>query len=286
MATKLERACNRVRNRCLTEFFSGYYLIHPGTLDPDAAQRTPRIIISMTSFTPRLGKLYLAVNSIFNQSLKPDKVILYLGDDVDKNALPKTLTDLTARGLELRFVDNLRSHKKYFYAMQEYPDDLIILIDDDMIYPRHMIEKLYASYLAHPDCVSAMRAHEIVYDADGLPQIYRNWKKESRRCDTPSFDLFFTTGFGTLFPPHCLDSRVFDAETIKEKCFSADDVWLNCMCRLKGTRIVTVQATSSERKFRTISGTQQVALTHGNLNDSGNDRCVKNMIDLYGVGVL
>lgn len=48
--------------------------------------------------------------------------------------------------------------------MQEYPDDIVITVDDDLVYPSDMIFNLYQSYLAFPDCVSGMRVHVIGAD--------------------------------------------------------------------------------------------------------------------------
>lgn len=40
---------------------------------------------------------------------------------------------LQERGSTIRFCDDLRSHKQYYYAMQENSEDLIMLADDDVV---------------------------------------------------------------------------------------------------------------------------------------------------------
>lgn len=245
-------------------------------------KREPLIIVSMTSFTPRLNTLYISLGSLFTQSMKPDKIILYLGDDVDFEKLPTTLLHYLDLGLEIRRVDNLKSHKKYYYVMQEYPDDIIITVDDDLIYHKNMIKKLYKSYQNHPNCISAMRTHEIVYHDDGVPKPYAEWTKNSRKYSKPVENLFFTSGAGTLFPPHTLDARVFDKSKFVGLCMSADDVWLNAMAYLKNTGIVNIQLTEGERKLIRVNNTQEFALKHVNLYDDGNDRCVANLVNEYG----
>ena len=40
-------------------------------------------------------------------------------------------------GLEIIFVsDELACHNKYYYAFQQYSDDVIITVDDDVIYDK------------------------------------------------------------------------------------------------------------------------------------------------------
>ena len=44
--------------------------------------------------------------------------------------------DQQKRGLTIRFCEDLKAHKKYYYAFKEYPDDIVITVDDDVIYPQ------------------------------------------------------------------------------------------------------------------------------------------------------
>ncbi|MBQ6052011.1 MAG: hypothetical protein IJL30_01845 [Clostridia bacterium] len=272
---------NKIFSKVQSRFLSVYYKIG-GTVHSLKKNNQNNIVVSLTSFTPRLEKLYISLGSIFNQSMQPNKVILYLGSDVNMEKLPSSLTRFCKYGLEIKHVDDLKSHKKYFYAFQEYKDSLIITVDDDLIYHKNMIKKLYQTYMKYPECICAMRTHEIIYDNSGAPRLYGEWVKNSKRYDEPSFDLFFTSGAGTLFSPRLFDERVIDLNAIKQYCFTADDIWLNCMCRLAGTRIVNVKLTDYERRLVTVSGTQEVALKHHNLY-SGNDVCIENMIKQYGI---
>lgn len=70
--------------------------------------------------------------------------------------------DLQKYGLEIRFCDDLRSHKKYYFAMQEYPEDIVILFDDDMFYPKNTIKKLYELYKKFPSDICAINTQVMV----------------------------------------------------------------------------------------------------------------------------
>lgn len=101
-------------------------------------KQNDKVVVSITSYPKRINTAYLSIESIFYQSLAPDRVILWLSKkEVCKNDIPKNLKKLKSRGLEIRMVeDNIKSYKKLFYAIKEFGDQLIITCDDDTIYPK------------------------------------------------------------------------------------------------------------------------------------------------------
>ena len=76
--------------------------------------RQQKIIVSLTSYPERFRYLHLTVKSLLLQTVKPDKIILYLGDDARDAPLPEALVRLKKKGLSIEYrTGNLRSHKKY-----------------------------------------------------------------------------------------------------------------------------------------------------------------------------
>ena len=75
-------------------------------------------------------------------------VVLTIYKDDTQN-IPDDIRTLEKQGkVEVIVVEeNLRPHLKYYYAMQKYPDDIIITIDDDNIYEKDCIAKLMRVYL-------------------------------------------------------------------------------------------------------------------------------------------
>ena len=75
------------------------------------------------------------IASILKQTMKPDKIILWLGrEKFPDKKLPKIFDKLKACGVELRFCpEDIEPHTKYFYAMQEYLEGrtLLEVIRDD-----------------------------------------------------------------------------------------------------------------------------------------------------------
>ena len=102
-----------------------------------------KIYISLTSYPPRIGHLHKTIDTLFNQTLQPDGIYLFLS----KLQFPNLESDLTEellvqkeKGLEIVFCDDdLKQHKKYYYIMQMYPDDIVVIVDDDMYYPLDLV---------------------------------------------------------------------------------------------------------------------------------------------------
>lgn len=238
----------------------------------------PKIVVSLTSYPKRIMNVYKTLASIYRQTKKPDKVVLWLAQEqFNDNVLPKELEEFKEWGLDIRFVsDDLKSHKKYFYAMKEFSEDIIITIDDDLIYPADMIEKLFKSYLKFPKSVSAMRTHLMLVDVKGNIEPYAKWIKDyTKIIHQPCMQLLATTGAGTLFPPHCISEKVFDVFGIKNVALYADDLWIKIMLVLTGTSIVLAY---DKPQLNYIEGSQEEALWHYNVKKGGNDTQLNDIL--------
>ena len=72
--------------------------------------------------------------------------------DADINEVEKKLKDMEDDIFEIRLVPgDIRSHKKYLYAIMEFPEDTIITVDDDVYYNSQMIEILVNTSIKYPN---------------------------------------------------------------------------------------------------------------------------------------
>jgi hypothetical protein len=198
-----------------------------------------RLIASLTTFPLRINKTWIVIESILRQSHKPDKIILWLSKEQFPSIdfLPKKLRNQQKKGLEIRFCEgDIKSHKKYFYTLKEYPNDFLLTLDDDIIYPTTLIKQLNELNNIYPKAVCCHLALEIKTNG-GKILPFMEWKP-LKQFVSPSFNIFFGSGGGTLFPPFSLHHEVLNDNVFKKHCFYADDVWLNCMCQLNDTMIV------------------------------------------------
>jgi hypothetical protein len=260
-----------VLKRLLDLWYPGYYLRTASKmgLGITTQKRETQFIVSLTSFPARINDIWICIESLLRQTVQPDELILWLAESQfpDKK-IPETLEKLKSRGLTIRFCEDLRSHKKYYYAMKEYPTDCIITFDDDLYYDANVLKRVVDLYHQYPNCICTNRAHEIILK-DGIVVPYKNWNHNVVTIVKPTNKLLATGGAGTLYPPNLLSSHVFDKELIKSLCFHADDVWLKLMATLNGTKVVT--HSHYNKDFLTISSSQNEKLVSQNVFDGGND---------------
>lgn len=246
--------------------------------------RSEKVVVSLTSFPPRFSAIHLCLKSLLLQSVKPDKIIVYLGNDSSKDAFTKDMLELEKYGVEYRIDTerNLRSHKKYFYAMQEFPNDVIVTADDDVFYPSNWLSSLLKSYEKYPKAISARRVHRMKKEGCALA-LYNHWEDQCRRLHKPSNELLATGCGGILYPPHCLKSFAFDEEKIKELCFEADDIWLKCMEVLSGYPVAWTKNWEVDQLGVELE--QVEALSDQNVDFRKNDKYLQNVMTHYNISI-
>lgn len=228
----------------------------------------PQLIVSFTSYPARIHAVPKVLESLYAQSMQPNKILFWLAEEQFPNReadLPQKLVDDAMEGkFELRWCDeDLGVHKKYYYVMQEFPDDIVVTVDDDTIYHPNTIQTLYSSYLKFPQAVSALRTSLCLFDNDGELLPYSLWPSFFKKnVGMPTMQLTAIGAGGILYPPHVLDARVFDKKLMLKLCTSnhipsGEDLWLKMHEALCGTPVVLA---SKDVFHQEIAGTHVSAL--------------------------
>ena len=242
------------------------------------------LIISITSYPARIKTSVETIKSVLNQSLPNNtKVILYLSKEEfqDDRTLPCELRAmLSDKRFLIKYVEgNIRSYKKLIPALQDYPENPILTIDDDIVYPENFVRNLYEAYLVEPDQIHCNRARQVRFLKNGLFDHYSNWRlRIQQKPLTASFDSLFTGVGGVLYPPHSLYELVDDKKMFLKLCPNSDDIWFWCMAVLNGTKIHRIDQFISD--FKQIDGTQETSLWRSNEN-GGNDKALSNLIEEF-----
>lgn len=240
------------------------------------------VIVSLTSFPARMDKIYITLESLFRQTVRPDRIILWLADEQypNKKSVKLRLEKYQKLGLEIRYCEDLRSHKKYFYTMKKYPNAIVITVDDDVIYSEDTIEMLLKTASIYPQKIICNRAH-LMTKSEGKLLPYNNWIYRAKGYSGVN-SMFCPTGCaGVLYPPHSLSDHVFDVEVIKNTCYFADDIWLKCMAYLKDTKVVLTGKDNPE--IIDIVGASKTGLAHVNVEQGLNDKQIKAVCDYYNI---
>lgn len=242
-----------------------------------------KVIISLTSFPARITNIWMVLETLYNQSVSADEIQLWLADEQfpDKKEIESLLAKYVDLGLRILYCDDIRSHKKYFYAMKDNPNSIIVTVDDDIIYPLFMLESLLAAHRTNPDCVICNRAH-LMKTSNGKLRPYSEWETRSKKSRVNKGLLLCPTGCGgVLYPPCLLPDEVFEKQIFTEKCLYADDLWLKCMEYMNGIEVVLTDVDFPE--VIDIIGDSKYGLAKTNVLENKNDLQVNELTDYYHI---
>lgn len=108
-----------------------------------------RIIVSLTTWSKRIGNIPVVLDTIINQTRQPDLVVLNLAYD---EMVPDSVQHyIDSNNIEINRVEDTKVYKKLIPTLKKYPDDCVISIDDDWLYPNNMIADFINIHKQHPD---------------------------------------------------------------------------------------------------------------------------------------
>lgn len=233
-----------------------------------------RYIVTLTSYGHRVESTApYAICSLLNQTVLPDRIILWLAYDTP---VPLILIKLCEIGLEIKFCRDLKSYKKLIPALVEFPDDVLVTADDDHFYPNNWFEQLKTAFLKDTSKIYVHRVHSMTFDNEQDLAPYRKWDF----CVLSVLDerlIFPTGGGGILYPPNSLHAFCSNVDTFLAVAPTADDIWFWAMARLKGTKYAIIK--DGYRFLRNIDPFNE-GLWKINIKGE-NDRQMRNVINQY-----
>ena len=215
------------------------------------------------------------------QETQADRIVLWLAEEQFINhQLPKKFNELVERGLEIRYCDDLKSHKKYFYMLQEQKEnEVVITFDDDIIYDYRAVSRLISAHEKYPDSIIVNRGFEMTV-TNGCFDPVSTWPVCSEEgIDEPSIKIQMSTGSGCLYPYNCMPQSTFNKENMLRYAPTADDMWVTFNRIIKGIKVVKTSKTSPI--LCVVYGSQIEKLTQINDVEFENDRTVERLLTLF-----
>jgi len=234
------------------------------------------VIVSLTSFPDRMPYIHRCLYSLMNQNVHPHRIILWLAKEQFPNGMndiPEKVQELQPLGLEIRWVkDDLRSYKKLLPALHAFPDAIIVTADDDLYYPVDWLNSLLSSYKKQPHCIHSQLITRLGMNKDGIiDQIPRT----AEMNDTSSYFNKLLGGSGTLYPPHVLNSEVFNLDVMRQTAPSSDDVWFWAMAVMNRTKIHWIPNHMGTLVY--LEHTQEDTPTLSSINDKSENGFTKHI---------
>jgi division/cell wall cluster transcriptional repressor MraZ len=237
-----------------------------------------KLIVSLTSWHKRFSTLQHTLQCLLKQTVKADRIILWLAES-ERHLVPESVFAFAAKGIEIKYCEDIRSYKKIVPTLLEEPNAFIVTADDDLAYEPEWLERLIAGWNGDYKTAVAHRAHKIRLNQDNTPVPYKDWEWNYSASTDLSDLIFPTSGFGVLYPPQCFHGDMLKKNIFEKLSPGADDVWLFWMCRLNGVKFNVVPDRMISREWQ---GTSENGLWQTNLLKGENDKYIKNMIEKYG----
>ena len=238
------------------------------------------LIVSLTTFGKRIYEVYLTIESLLQQTLKPNKIILWLSkDEFNEDDIPIILKRQRKRGLEIACCEELRSYNKLIPTLQTYPKATIVTVDDDMIYPFDLLENLYKEHKKNPNTVVCYRYTKLSFDRTGNIKPYNKWTFDyqgNEKC----MNVQPAGVGGVLYPPDCFHKDVLRVDLFTKLSPTADDVWFRVMTLLNG---IPCKRVRFGIKAIPLHNNQDSALKYINITKKQNDVQIKNVFRHYKI---
>ena len=238
-------------------------------------------VISLTTHGYRLERVYQTIESLLRQMRKANKIVLYLSEEeFSGKELPITLHPQMERGLDIRYVKDIRAYTKLIPALRDFPDANIITVDDDIIYPIDLTDRLIRAHHEHPRAVCCQVAREIQMKGPETFATYTDFNHVFADTCITSPAYMALGHAGVLYPPHALHPEAFNEDVFMKICPYADDIWYKAMELMQGTAVIQLPRNPTHFMYGdpTVQTTSLMSVNIGHLK---NDEQIKAVFDHY-----
>src|SRR5437667_10280478 len=220
-----------------------------------------RVIASLTTVPDRINNLRPTIQSLLKQTRPPDEIVLVIPEfsirEQRPYVVPKYISRLP-RVRVLRCREDWGPATKFIGAIQDElaarrENTLIMVLDDDRIYPRDALETYlyYSEQLPNAALCFRGAAMPSTFDWDDAKMIYAKDLREPR-------PVAVITGCGSyLIQPRFFDGSLWDYSGAPSVAFYIDDIWISAWLSRRGVERYVVPSSaimrSVRRQRRTVS---------------------------------
>ena len=231
------------------------------TLASSGKSDDPRVIVSLSTVPDRINNLGPTIRALLEQTRPPDEIVLAIPEfsirEQRRYVVPKHISRLP-RVRVLHCPEDWGPATKFIGAIQdelaaERENTLIMVVDDDRIYPRDALETYlhYSEQLPNAALCFRGAAMPSTLDWDDAKMIYGGDIREPRR-------VAVITGCGSyLIQPRFFDGSLWDYSGAPSVAFYIDDIWISAWLSRRGVERYVVPASARMRSVfrqrRTVS---------------------------------
>src|SRR5438552_1466257 len=221
------------------------------TLASDRKSDDRRIIASLSTVPERIGNLGPTVRSLLRQTRPPDEIVLAISEFSLREQRSYEVPEYVSRLPRVRILYCRRDWgpaTKFIPIVREElaagrGDTLIMVVDDDRVYPRNALET-YLHYSEQlPDAALCFRgaAMPSTLDWDDAKMIRASDLREPRA-------VAVITGCGSyLVQPKFFDESLWHYSVAPQVAFHIDDIWISGCLSRRGVKRYVVPASAMMR---------------------------------------
>ncbi|HST30514.1 MAG TPA: glycosyltransferase [Chthoniobacterales bacterium] len=218
-----------------------------------------RVIASLTTLPDRIANLEPTIRSLLKQTRPPDEIVLAIPQCSIRQEIDYEVPSYLEGFPRVRI---LRCDKDWGPATKFIPiiqeelaagrgETLIMVVDDDRVYPRDALEIFLHYHQQTPDAALCFRGALIPRNLVWfMPKVFRASQiREVKRV------AVITGTASYLIQPRFFDSALWDYSNAPASAFYMDDIWISAQLDRRDIDKYVVPASRMMRSVRAQSGT-------------------------------
>jgi hypothetical protein len=217
-----------------------------------------RVIVSLSTVPDRVDNLRPTIDSLLKQTRLPDEIVLAIPEFSIREQRPYIVPEYISRLPRVRILRcsmDWGPATKFIPAIQDElvtgrENTLIMVVDDDRIYPRDALETylFYSRQLPNAALCFRGAAMPRTLDWDDAKMIKAKDLREPR-------PVAVITGCGSyLVQPRFFDQSLWDYSKAPAIAFYIDDIWISAWLSRRGVKRYVVPASAMMRSVRRQRG--------------------------------
>jgi cellulose synthase/poly-beta-1,6-N-acetylglucosamine synthase-like glycosyltransferase len=224
------------------------------TLAGDGTFENRRVIASLSTLPGRINNLRPTIRSLLRQTRPPDEIIIAVPEfsirEKRHYVVPKYLSELPRVriwhcdrdwGPATKYIDTVREE-----LAAGRGDTLIMVVDDDRVYPRDILATYLHYHTQMPDAALCIRGAAMprTFDWRDATMIYGSEIREPQ-------NVAVITGCGSyLIQPRFFDESLWDYSQAPTGAFYMDDIWISGYLSRRNIARFVVPASGKMRGVR------------------------------------
>jgi hypothetical protein len=193
-----------------------------------ALDSSQRVIVSMSTLPDRIFNLEPTIRCLLDQTRPPDEIVVAVPEFSRRQRKRYIIPDYLEQLPRVRLLrcDDWGPATKFIPIIQAElgagrRDTLIMVVDDDRVYPRDALETYLCYHHELPDAALTFRGGPIPRDYKWGPRMIRGAEVREPRA------VAVMTGCASYFiQPRFFDERLWDYSGAPDGAFYMDDIWM------------------------------------------------------------